>query len=257
MTDRVRLLVLPTLAMLVTVAILMALGTWQVQRLAWKSGMIATVESRAKAAPVAFPQTDAWGSIDLDAVDYLPVRLVGRFRHSEEVHVYWPLTEPKGAIGGAGYFVFTPLEQADGSLVFVNRGFVPEARKDPATRADGQIAGDVTIEGLIRRPEAANGFTPPEDLARNRFYQRDPNLFATARGLDSAKVAPVFVDAAASATPAGGLPQAGETLMVFRNNHLQYAGTWYGLALCCLGVYAVFVRARLKRHGEIAPPGAI
>lgn len=255
MTDRVRLIILPTLAMLVTVAILMALGTWQMQRLAWKTGMIATVESRASAPPADFPATATWASLDLDAVDYLPVRLTGRFRHDDEVHVYWPLTEPKGPIGGPGYFVFTPLERTDGSLVFVNRGFVPDARKDAATRAEGQIEGEVTIEGLIRRPEAANTFTPPEDLARNRFYQRDPSLFAKARRLDPTKVAPVFVDAAASATPAAGLPQAGETLMVFRNNHLQYAGTWYGLALCCLGVYAVFVRARLKRAGGAARPG--
>lgn len=255
MTDRVRLLVLPTLAMLVTVAILMALGTWQMQRLAWKTGMIAMVESRAGAAPVDFPATATWGALDPETVDYLPVRLTGRFRHADEVHVYWPLTEPKGPVGGPGYFVFTPLERADGSMVFVNRGFVPDARKDAATRAEGQITGEVTIEGLVRLPEAANAFTPPEDLARNRFYQRDPKLFAKARGLDPVKVAPVMVDAAASATPAGGLPQAGETLMVFRNNHLQYAGTWYGLALCCLGVYAVFVRARLKRFSVAATDG--
>ncbi len=249
MTDRFRLIVLPTLAMLVTVAILMALGTWQMQRLAWKTGMIATVETRAKAAPVPFPASDTWAALDLDAVDYLPVRLEGRFRHADEVHVYWPLTDPKGPQGGPGYFVFTPLELVDGAIVFVNRGFVPDARKDPATRAEGQIEGTVTLEGLVRRPEPANTFTPPEDLPRNRFFQRDPAIFATARGLTGTRVAPVFVDANAAATPSSGLPQGGETLMVFRNNHLQYAGTWYGLALCCLGVYAVFVRARLRRHG--------
>jgi surfeit locus 1 family protein len=245
---RSRSLLAPTFAMLVAVAILMTLGTWQVQRLTWKQALIetATTRSAAPAGPLPVPET--WERTDFDTLDYTPVSLTGRFLHDQELYVYAPLSDPNGRFGGSGVWVMTPLELTDGHFVLVNRGFVPDARRNPATRAEGQIAGTVTIEGLLRRREPRDWLSPADDVARNLWFIRDARVMARAIGLNPARVAPFTVDARASATPPGGLPQAGETRLSFTNNHLNYAVTWYGLAVCAIAVYFAFVRSVLRRR---------
>lgn len=246
MTNAVRLLFWPTLAALAALAVLLALGTWQVERLGWKNRLVAEVAERTAAPASALPPEAVWPAIDPARNDYAPVTVSGRFLHDKEVHVYHTLTKPKGRVGGQGNFVMTPLQRADGSVVVVNRGFVPLERKDPATRSEGQVAGEVTFDGLMRRPEEANPFTPANDPVKNVWFTRDAREIARAVGLDPSRTFPMTVDARAEATPPGGLPQAGETLVSFTNNHLQYAITWYGLALTLVGVYVAFARARLR-----------
>jgi len=246
----VRSLVVPGLAAAVVTAILASLGTWQVHRLAWKRELIATVESRTHLPPVAAPSLEATRGRDMADLDYRPVRLAGRFVPGIEAHVAAMLGEPRGRFGGPGVWVMAPLERADGSIVWINRGFAPGDRTSSAARGEVAPTGDVEIEGLLRRPEPRGAFVPADDRARNMWFVRDPALLAAGFGLDPARVAPFTVDAAASATPPGGLPQAGETRLSFENNHLGYILTWYGLAATCVGVFAVWARGRLR------PPAA-
>ena len=119
----------------------------------------------------------------------------------------------------------------------VNRGFVADARKDPATRTQGQVAGPVEIVGVMRWPERPGVFTPAAEPDKNLWFARDPADMAQAKGLGP--VAPFYVEQEAPPAP-GGLPQAGALQPTFPNNHLGYALTWYGLALVLAGSFAVW-----------------
>lgn len=236
-------------ATLAALAVLVSLGTWQVRRLAWKEDLIARVDARVHAAPEPLPPPDTWAGLTAEAIEYRPVRLSGSFDHGREVHVFIALGEPKGPLGGQGYFVLTPLAlEGTDRVVFVNRGFVPLDRKDPASRPEGQVAGTVAVTGLMRPAEARSWLSPTDDVARNVWFVRDPATMAAATGLDPAKVAPFTVDEVAGETP-GGLPQGGETVIAFPNSHLGYAVTWYGLAAALVGVWAVRMRALLRQGG--------
>lgn len=240
-SGRWRDLVVPGSATAVVTAILVSLGTWQVHRLAWKLDLIATVESRTHLAPIDAPSLEATRGRDMADLDYRPVRLAGRFLPGIEAHVAAMLGEPRGRFGGPGVWVMAPLERPDGSIVWVNRGFVPNGAADVAAPS-----GNVEIEGLLRRPEPRGAFVPADDRARNMWFVRDPAILTAGLGLDPARAAPFTVDAAASSTPPGGLPQAGETRLSFENNHLGYILTWYGLAATCVGVFVVWARGRLR-----------
>ena len=145
----------------------------------------------------------------------------------------------------SGFFVYTPLELADGRVVFVNRGFVPYDRKDAATRAQGQVAGPVTISGLARNPLAGkpSSIVPDNEPDKNIFYWKDLRSMATSAGVDPSRLLPFFIDAGPAANP-GGLPVGGVTIVDLPNNHLQYAVTWYGLAAALAGVLGVWLWRR-------------
>ncbi|WP_075217005.1 SURF1 family protein [Mongoliimonas terrestris] len=233
-----------TIAALVALAVLLGLGTWQVERLGWKEDLIARVNARITAEPGPIPGYDAWDDLDPVAIEYQPVTFEGRYDHSREIHVFIALTQPKGPVGGQGYFVLTPAETREGLWVFVNRGFVPLDRKDPTSRAEGQVEGFHTITGLTRPPEEPSWVSPEDDVERNIWFVRDPERMADAVGLYPDRVAPFTVDVFAGESP-GGLPQGGETVIAFSNNHLQYAITWYGLALALVVVFVAVVRRQL------------
>lgn len=196
------------------------------------------VESRTELAAVPAPGPATWRDIDYDAFDYLPVVVSGTFRHDLEAHIYVALAKPNGAFGDQGYFVLTPLETTEGWTVIVNRGFVPEDRKDPSTRDAGQVEGEVEIAGLLRQPQGRNAFTPADDLEANIWFTRDPAAIGEAFGLGS-DLAPYYVDAFFDPALPDGLPQGGETELVFSNNHLQYAITWYGLAAALAVIFVL------------------
>jgi surfeit locus 1 family protein len=201
---------------------LLALGTWQVKRLSWKLDLIQQVEERAHAAPVDAPAPSQWASLTNPAdYEYRRVRLAGIFRHQDEVQVYTVSDL------GPGYWVLTPLQRDDGSLVIVNRGFVPSDKRDPSTRLEGELPARVEIVGLMRAPETGGLFLRTNDPQNNRWYSRNIAQIADAKSLGT--VAPFYVDADATPNP-GGLPIGGKTMLVFPNNHLSYAITWYVLA---------------------------
>lgn len=216
--------------------VLVSLGVWQVQRLAWKEALIARVEARLDADPVAPPAPDEWGRLDLAGVEYRPVRVSGRYLNDLEVHVVHTLIDPKGPVGGIGYMVLTPFVTSDGWIVYVNRGFVPRERKDSATRPEGQVEGTTAVVGLLRQPYEPAWFSPGDDPAANQWFSRDPAAFIAQGDLPDTPVAPYLIDVFAEPAPPGGLPQGGETLVRFTNNHLQYALTWFGLAAALVAV---------------------
>ncbi|MCP4381150.1 MAG: SURF1 family protein [Hyphomicrobiales bacterium] len=219
----------------------MSLGFWQVQRLQWKQDLISRVASQMEAEPMPAPGPEAWPTLDVTAEEYRPVMVPGRFFNDREAHVVFTLTQPKGPIGGIGYMVMTPLQTDEGWIVYINRGFVPRDRRDRQDRAGGLPQTPTTVEGLLRRPHQRVWFGPADDPDGNEWFSRDPAAFAASAGLSSKTVAPYIVDAFADPELPGGLPQGGETVVTFSNNHLQYAVTWFGLALALLGVFAAVV----------------
>ena len=223
-----------TLSTLVAVAIMVALGTWQVERLAWKNALIDRIESGMRAAPVPLP-----ARIDDPAEwDFRRVSATGRFLHDHELDL-----AARSMNGRIGYQIVTPLKRDDGTLVLVNRGWVPLERRDPATRPEGLPAGTVTVEGVARVPAGQGWMQPDNDPARNMWFWYDIQNMAAQMGAGSGAGAdgalPVVIEAGDAANP-GGFPIGGQTNVNIANNHLQYAFTWYSLAITLIVVYFVF-----------------
>lgn len=233
-----------TFAVLVALGLLLiagfvALGTWQLDRRAWKLDLIERIETRLAAPPVAAPGPTTWRRVDRRSYEYLKVRATGRFLHDRETLVQ-AITDY-----GSGFWVLTPLVTGRGFTMLVNRGFVPQDRRSPATRRAGQVEGSVTVTGLLRLTEPGGAFLRDNDPAANRWYSRDVRAIARARELTD--TAPYFVDANATANP-GGLPRGGLTQVRFRNQHLQYALTWYALAaLAAFGLWQLIRFERSRR----------
>ena len=233
------------IASAISLVILLALGTWQVERLQWKEALIASAEQRIHEPPLPLSEMERLYETE-GSVEYRPVAISGTFMHQGERHF---LATHEGA---AGYYIYTPLMLEDGRFVLVNRGFVPYEKKEPATRIEGQVDGPVSITGLARDPLSVKPgfFLPDNDIAKNIFYWKDWTAMAESAGLpDLDEVVPFVVDAGSAPNP-GGLPVGGVTIIDFPNNHLQYAVTWYGLALALIGVVGTWLwRYRKAERG--------
>nr|WP_210258913.1 SURF1 family protein [Rhizobium sp. WYCCWR 11152] len=218
---------------LIALAILISLGTWQVERLHWKEGLIADIAARQAASPVPLADIEAMAAAGGD-IEYRKVTAAGRYINNKERHFFatWR--------GQTGYYIYTPLELADGRILFVNRGFVPFDNKEPETRMQGQLTDQQTVTGLAREklPGKPSWVVPDNDVAKNIFYWKDLDVMAESVGLEKANVIPFFVDADSTPNPAG-LPIGGVTQVDLPNDHLQYAFTWYGLAAVLLVVVAI------------------
>ena len=240
-------LLLPLAFTLSALALLLALGTWQLERKTWKESLIQTVNARLGSPPLDLPPPSEWQGLNQADAEYRRVKLRADFQHDQEILVQAAKSAFRKDVSGIGYWVFTPARVRD-SLVLVNRGFVPESRRDPATRPEGQVTG-LEITGVLRWPETSGWFTPSDDPARNRFYARDPGAIARARGWDH--VAPFYIEQEAPVPP-GGLPHPSPLSVQLRNDHLQYAITWYSLAAVLIGVFAVWMHGRRR---PVATPG--
>jgi len=217
-----------TIACTLLFAILCGLGTWQLERLQWKLALIARVNSRMAAAPLLLDQLL---TMNPDEAQYRRFTLRGRFDHAREAYVF---TTDAGA---PVYHVLTPLRTDDGKVLIVDRGEVPKEMLGPATRPAGNNADEVGVTGVWREPDAPGLFTPPPDTAHHIWYARDLGTIAAADQLLLA--APVVVEADATPNP-GGWPKGGQTVVNFRNQHLSYAVTWFGLALGLLGIWFAY-----------------
>lgn len=239
----------PLVFTIVVCAILAFLGFWQMQRLAWKEGLIAQIEARAKSPPVPLPQAAHWPELRPETYEYRHVMLEGTFEHDKEALVFWPSGHGMAAIREPGFLVLTPLRLESGAYVIVNRGFVPQKLADASFRRAGEIEGRTRVSGLMRAPESRSIFTPKDDPAKGRFFTRDPAPVAARLG--PITVAPFLVDADDVPLP-GGWPKGGATELALRNNHLSYAVTWFGLALACLGIFFAYAW-QWRKLGESAP----
>lgn len=238
------------LAALVAFALLIALGNWQMRRLAWKEQLVADVNSRIAASPVEAPGPQSWPGLTRDAFVYTPVTLTGHYDHDREVHVWFALSSPQGGpLWGAGYFIMTPFVSDEGWTVIVNRGFVPEANKEQGTRPQTLVKGEVTITGLMRFDEPSNWLSPEADTEKNVWIVRRVGEMASFLRLDRQKTAPYWIDLT-KGQGVDGLPQGGETRITFRNTHLQYALTWYGLAASLVLVFGVWLFRVLRQKEE-------
>ncbi len=243
MSSRLGSLIAPAAFTALMGALLVGLGLWQLQRLTWKTAIVARIEARAQAPTQPLPPPSSWPGLRPDDYEYRRVTLRGRYDHEREALVF------RGTAAGPGFFVLTPLRLTEGGTVIVNRGFVPTNRADPASRRDGQAPGVVAVTGLMRPPESRNPFTPTDDPATGRYFTRDPALIA--RHFALAEAAPFSVDADATAVP-GGWPRGGTTEVATPNNHLSYALTWFGLAAGLLAVFATLAWRRLRTEPEQA-----
>lgn len=218
----------PTVLMLMALVILIGLGNWQLERRAWKLALIADVESRIDAPPISLQR--AIGRYkEGEPVEYVPATARGTFLHDREIHLFRQRVD-----GAGGYHIFTPFQPQEGPILFVNRGYVPPDKKEPASRLEGQIEGLTEVTGLIRTDGTPGMFVPPNNAEKGEWFSRDHKEMAAAAGL--VDVAPVFLDLDDTANP-GGLPQGGQTRITFKNDHLGYALTWFGLAVVLVGVY--------------------
>ena len=223
----------------VALAVLVALGTWQVKRLYWKEQLLASIEQRSHAEPldvIAIEQALTGG----EAIDYRTARASGRFLHDKERHFFATFK------GQSGFYLYTPLELDDDRFLFVNRGFVPYDLKQPSSRPQSLVTGNQDITGLARArlSERPSSIVPDNDEAGNIFYWKDLDRMAASVGLPAVSMLPFFLDADATPVP-GGLPLGGVTVIDLPNSHLQYAVTWYGLALALL-VVSIFAWIKRK-----------
>ncbi len=233
-------------------AALVALGSWQLQRKAWKEGLIASLTERLDAPPVALPLHASWPDLDQARDEYRRVKFHTQYENGTEALVYASASAFRPDVNslGTGYWVFVPAKLPDGAVVVVNRGFVPNDVWNATARAAAQISGDVEITGAMRWPDVVQSFTPKPDPAHNLWFLRDPQSIAATKGWP--RVAPFYVEQE-SPVPPGGWPKPGKLVVRLRNDHLQYAITWYGLALVLVVVFVAYaVKSRRERSDQDA-----
>jgi surfeit locus 1 family protein len=221
---------------LLGVLLLLGLGTWQVERLFWKERLIAERHAAVTAPPVALPDT----LTTAETLSFHRVRASGSFLPDREL--FLGATDSDGHLG---YQVIEPLRLGSGAVLLVNRGYVPEDKKLPQTREAGEPGGEVTVTGLLRlAPHAKpHWFLPANNAERNYWFWVDIPAMAAAAHLD--RVLPFYVDADSTPNP-GGLPVGGQTPLALPNNHLQYAITWYALAVALAVMAFIFLRRRAR-----------
>lgn len=230
------------IVMLCVVGLLFGLGTWQVMRLGQKEALIARMEERINAPVRALPPATEWTTLDPEEWDYRQVEFAGGFVPGHDVLVFTNLSEPQGTYGGPGYWVMTPFSLDTGGYVWINRGFVPEAQKKHFTARDTAPQGFVRLEGIARKSEMPNAFTPAADPSRHVEWVRNVDRLSQLSDPGIEPMLQLYVDLERSDGEA--LPQAGETTLTVPNRHLGYAITWFGLGLVTLVSLGYWLRHR-------------
>jgi surfeit locus 1 family protein len=227
-----RPLPLLTLFFVPALALCVGLGVWQIERLHWKVGLIAEMSAHMKAAPITVDDAIALGK---DA-EYRRVALDGHFDNAKESYVFTTIND-----GDAAYHVVAPFVLDDGRVLLVDRGYVTPELRPVSKREAGEISGETHIEGIWRTPDPPGIFTPAPDLAQRVWYSRDLKSIAKAGAITPA--AAVIVEADAAPNP-GGWPKGGQTRVNLPNDHMQYAITWFGLALGLFAIYLAYHQAQ-------------
>jgi surfeit locus 1 family protein len=213
------------------------LGTWQIQRKAWKEALIATLEQRLSAAPVDLPPREQWGRLDPAKDEFRHVKFFAAFVPGAEALVYAGSSALRSDVSGPGYWVLAPARLSAGGLIVINRGFVPEGRQDPATRSGSEIVGNAELVGVMRWPEPRGTFSPKDQPERNLWFVRDPVAIASAKGWGD--VAPFFIElespsAARRAAPGRGAEGEPAQRASAIRDHLVWARRGCGRDVCFL-----------------------
>lgn len=224
MNGRLRPLLWPGVMTAAMLAVLLGLGTWQVQRLHWKLGILAQI-ARAEAAP-ALP-------LPSHPEPFTKVRVTGQLRDDLSASYGAEVRDtPMGA--ELGTYLIVPLQRSDGDTILVDRGWVPDKRPRPTA-----LTGDVTVEGYVHPSDTPGLFSATDSPATRQFYTLDTAVIAAALGLHH--VAPFVLVAMGPPTPAG-YPIPARHLPQPPNNHLSYAITWYGLAVALMVIFGLWAR---------------
>ncbi len=216
---------------------LVGLGTWQIERKAWKEALIEALAERTNAQPVPLPAAERWPMLDPAQDEFRRVAFAATIAPEREALVYSSGSSVRPDVSGPGYWVFAPAELVGGGTVMVIRGFLPEGQQDRKTHVPP--TGRLELVGALRWPEPRSWFAPNDDPAHSLWFVRDHLAMAQAWG----KVAPFYLDLETSTGP---LPRAGRLTPTLRNEHLQYALTWYGLAIVLAAVFAFWLKSRWR-----------
>lgn len=234
--------------MLALTGLFVWLGLWQWKRLEEKQALITAVESRLMLPPEHLPSFTEWEAISPEYYDYRPLVVTGMYLPEGTVLVFTSLARANGQHSGPGYWVMTPLAVEGGGTVFVNRGFVPQG-SGPAFAGGGTTpAGNVTLSGIGRASERAGSFTPGPDVESRVEWVRDVERMAHLASPAAPPFAPVYLDLPGG--DPGALPQGGETVVEFPNNHLGYALTWFGFALLTPVMLAFWLLRQRRRSAS-------
>ncbi len=217
----------PTLFTIPALVVLLLLGSWQMQRLNWKAGVVKKIEYKT-----SLPAVNLSGEIsDISELVYRKIIVEGVFDHDKEMHLY---TGPKIMRGKPGYDLLTPLVMDDGRAILVDRGWVPQKLKEKASRPESLVQGRVKIEAMVHKGESKAMFTPDNDQAKNFWFWIDMDGVAKHTGYNL----PNFY--IRSLRDGDEYPLGGDILIKHKNDHLQYAITWYSLAIILLVIYVLF-----------------
>ena len=223
----------PTVMTVLMLIALLVLGTWQVQRYSWKSDLIAKLQSRSQAAAVALPAADA----PYDEIEFQRVRVSGTFLHEHEFFLLG-----RSRRGSPGLHVITPLRRSDGKgYALIDRGWIPFDRRAPSSRADGQVKAAVNFEGIVRIARGPNMFMPENDPTGNNWYFIDPAAMASTAGIDT--LPGYYVLSGAKEIP-GSYPIPRQWRIDIRNDHVEYAITWYLMAIILVVIYVLYHRQK-------------
>ena len=210
-----------------------ALGTWQVERLKWKEGIIAALaEANAQDALTRLPKTEA----ELKPLQFRKVTLTGTWRGDVEFHL-----APRYYRDKFGYHVITPFKLADDRVVLVNRGWVPAKKKEPSERPETRVRGRATINGLVRIGAERNYMSPPNQPEKNIWFGRDAEAMAASANLKN--LIPAMVDVV-GLQDVKQLPVPSDGTIRLKNDHLSYIITWYGIALGILVIFVLYHRKK-------------
>jgi surfeit locus 1 family protein len=229
---------IPTLITVPAVILGLVLGVWQVQRLQWKEGIIADRKAAAAAAPLAeLPQR-----FDADKHAFRRVKVTGRFLHAKEMYA-----AARSIRGNPGYHIVTPFVLEGGRIVLINRGWTPLKAKAPdhPLRKAGQVMDQVTLEGLLRRPQQQGYWTPDNRPERNFWFWLDLPAMAKHAGV-SADTS-FYIELLPKQTP-GAYPLGGQARIDLPNNHLNYAITWFSVAIAAFVIYLLWHRKRAREE---------
>jgi cytochrome oxidase assembly protein ShyY1 len=237
-----------TLAM---VALFICLGVWQLQRRVEKHALIAALSERLAAAPGPLPSPSQWSALTPASDEFRRVSFAATYQSRPDAMVYSSGSGIREDISGPGTWAFMPARLPSGETVLVNAGFVQNTMQDreQQDRAVARLVTKqpVTLTGYIRFPEAAGLLTPPENLAKRLWFTRDHLAMARSLGWGEGgtPVAPFYIDLE-QPVPASGTPKPGPLEVHLKDDHLQYAITWFGLAGAVVIAFAVWLRAQRR-----------
>ena len=229
---RLRPALWPTLISLPILVLSLSLGIWQMERREWKLDILDRLTANQAAAPLTLDELLRGDPL---RHEYGRVKVVGTFLHDKEFHLAARSLKNK-----VGLQVVTPLKTDDGRIVLFDRGWIPSEKKEPAQRAEGQVAGRVELTGIVRRSQIKGRFVPDNAPDKNVWFQVDVPLMRQLAGASpDPRLDTFFLEADAAPNP-GGVPIGGQTRLDIPNDHLQYAITWFLIALALAGVYLAY-----------------